>query len=116
MSLWWTPSPVAVEPSRPHDALTHGTPDDVRFAWPRASGPVPGRGSPQRDPGSRKAHKHQLNEPDRQILTGRVADRVVRGSDYGPYSDALDERANSLDAVEVQVQASMSPGIHPTRC
>src|SRR3954463_10764910 len=107
MSLWWTPSPVAVEPSRPHDALIHGTPDDVRFAWPRASGTVPGRGSPQRDPGSRQAHKHQLSEPGGQILTGRVADRVVRGSDYGPYFDALDERATSLDHVQVKVGGSL---------
>src|SRR3954449_644824 len=110
MSLWWTPSPVAVEPSRPHDARTRGSPDDVRFSWPRASGPVPGRGSPQRDPGSRKAHKHPLNEPDARILTGRVADRVVRRSDYGPHFEALDKRVSGLDTVEEQVSASSTSG------
>jgi len=84
----------------------------VRFAWPRARGPIPGWGSPQRDPGSRKAHNRQLNEPDRSILTGRVADWVVRRSDYGPFFEALDKRAKSLDTVEDQVSASSLAGTH----
>ena len=62
-------------------------PRSVRLAWPRARGSVPGRCSPQRCPGPRKAY-------------GATADADVYSASAG----------SLLDALHVHVRASRRPG------